>query len=156
MHNDYITFPSTPFSLEEFNPELGDKYFIGMNSEDHTSVLTFMNATAGVFSQDLGIGILFPTLNSAQDFINKNSDKIQNVLPILVSDVMRPVYYVKQITQNSLPIIKAKKMWMDSDATLGKNMFTDPILAQNSLNTIKQSVIEFYHKNMMEATSTKF
>lgn len=156
MQHHLIKFDSTPFTLSEFNPELGNKYFVGMNSSDHISVVTFMNTTAAVFSQDLMLGILFESMNSAQDFIDNNSNKINDVVPILVSDVMRPIFYAKKMFINNLPVIKTKKIWMDSDAPIGKDMYSNISDAQNSLNVIKQSVIEFYHKNMITATMAKF
>ena len=155
MQNHLIKYEATPFSSSEFNPDLGNKYFVGMNSNEHTSVITYVNTTAAVFSQDLALGIIFDTMNSAQKFID-NNNVINNVVPIRVSDVMKPIFYAKINIINNLPVIKTKKIWMDSDAPIGLNMYSDLFEAQNSLNKIKQTVIQFYQQNMITATMASF
>ena len=148
-------FSNNSFNSKEFNPAIADNFIICLNSKTNNGTIISMGPNKKpVFSQTLTNGYLFNSLNSAQQYINEYN--IIDVSPVKVSDVISIVYYIKEEIINQLPVVLAKKIWMDSDAHLGRNMYSDLTAAQNSLNSVKQSVIEFYHKNMITATMTEF
>ena len=156
MTTKFIKFNSTEFDSTEFNISIGDKYFIGTNYND-INVIFHITKNGAVFTQDLQLGILFESQNSANDFIDENSTILINVIPIKVSDVMRPVYYVKKlIAHYDIPSIRAAKLWMDKECGLGEGMFLDQNEAQNSLDDIRHEVIGFYHQKMILALDAKF
>lgn len=149
------------FFKDDFNIAIGNKYFLGFYSKETNDVFVFTHYSSiehPVFTGDLYQGVIFDTLEDAQEKIDNEPLLKEKYQPIKLSDVLVPVYNL--MTSGDKLNIMLTTQWYEKKFInifdLDSNLFIDKDKANAQLNIEKAKAIAIHQEKIYKISKLTF